>query len=199
MLNISKERPTTLHIYNFGSVFGNRKIIKGEDKITTLYYMQNTRSSMHWTFDLHAGGPDGPLLCRAQSSYNGPPLMDEVNHGPTILSMTAVRRPVKMERKRGAFNGTVFFKGPDHKEYRWQTTARLFSAMMEVRAGAGRVWQHLSRSFCQCLDAEDALIATYRVTSMSVTKDGVLVVQPSGKFMLDLLVATSLAMRTPSN
>lgn len=181
MLNTSEERPTTLHIYNFGSVFGNRKIIKGEDKITTLYFMQNTRSSNHWTFDLHADGPDGPLLCRAQSSYNGPPLMGEVNHGPTMLSMTAIRQPVKMERKRGAFSGTIFFKGPDHKEYRWQTTARLFSAAME------------------CLDAEDALIATYRVTSMSVTKDGVLMVQPSGKFMLDLLVATSLAMRTPNN
>jgi hypothetical protein len=98
-----------------------------------------------------------------------------------MLSMTAIRQPVKMERKRGAFSGTIFFKGPDHKEYRWQTTARLFSAAME------------------CLDAEDALIATYRVTSMSVTKDGVLMVQPSGKFMLDLLVATSLAMRTPNN
>lgn len=181
MPNASNERPTMLHIYNFGSVFGNRRVIKGEDKITTLYFMQNTRGSMHWTFDLHADGPDGPLLCRAQSSYNGPPLMDEVNHGPTILSMTAIRRPVKMERKRGAFNGTVFFEGPDHKEYRWQMTARLFSAAME------------------CLDADDTLIATYRVTSMSVTKDGVLVVQPSGKFMLDLLVATSLAMRTPNN
>ncbi|KAG1735930.1 uncharacterized protein EDB91DRAFT_1055920 [Suillus paluster] len=185
MLDPSKERPTTLHIYNFGSVFGNRKIIKGEDKTTTLYFMQNTRSSLHWTFDLHADGPDGPLLCRAQSSYNGPPLMDEVNHGPTTLSMTAVRRTVKMERKLGAFDGTVFFKGPDQKEYRWQTTARLF--------------RYLSRSSCQCLDAEDALIATYRITSMSVTKDGVLVVQPSGKSMLDLLVATSLAMRTPNN
>lgn len=177
----TSEQSTTLHIYNFGSVLGNRKIIKGEDKITTLYFMQNTRSSMYWTFDLHADGPDGPLLCRAQSSYHGPPLLGEVNHGHTILSMTAVRRPVKMERKRGAFNGTVFFNGPDHKEYRWQTSARLFSAMME------------------CLNAEDALIATYRVTSMSVMKDGVLVVQPSGKFMLDLLVATSLAMRTPDN
>jgi hypothetical protein len=92
---------------------------------------------MHWTFDLHADGADGPLLCRAQSSYHGPPLLNEVNHGPTILSMTAVRQPVKMERKRGAFNGTVFFKGPDQKEYRWQTTARLFSAAMEVRTGAG--------------------------------------------------------------
>ncbi|KAG1808834.1 hypothetical protein EV424DRAFT_1317327 [Suillus variegatus] len=199
MLNTSREQPTTLHIYNFGSVFGNRKIIKGEDKTTTLYFMQNTRSSMHWTFDLHADGSDGPLLCRAQSSYNGPPLLDEVNHGPTILSMTGIRYPVKMERKRGAFNGTVFFEGPDHKEYRWQTTARLFSAAMEVRTGAGQTSQHLSRSSRQCLDAEDALIATYRVTSMSVTKDGVLVVQPSGKFMLDLLVATSLAMRTPNN
>ncbi|KAG0698174.1 hypothetical protein DFH29DRAFT_810710 [Suillus ampliporus] len=198
MLNPSKEQPTTLHIYNFGGVFGNRKIIKGEDKITTLYFMQNTRSSLHWTFDLHADGPDGPLLCRAQSSYNGPPLMHEVNHGPT-LSMTAVRRPVKMERKLGTFDGTVFFKGPDQKEYRWRTTARLFSAVMEVRTGFGGIWQHLSRSSCQCLDAEDALIATYRVTSMSVTKDGVLVVQPPGKFMLDLLVATSLAMRTPNN
>lgn len=133
---------------------------------------------MHWTFDLHADGSDGPLLCRAQSSYNGPPLLDEVNHGPTILSMTGIRYPVKMERKRGAFNGTVFFEGPDHKEYRWQTTARLFSAAMEVRTGAGQTSQHLSRSSRQCLDAEDALIATYRVTSMSVTKDGVLVVQP---------------------
>ena len=64
--------------------------------------------------------------------------MHEVNHGPTTLSMTAVRQPVKMERKRGAFNGTIFFKGPDQKEYRWQTTARLFSAVMEVRTG-GRV------------------------------------------------------------
>lgn len=181
MTNTSKERPITLHVYNFGSMFGNRKIIKGEDKTTILYFMQNTRSSMHWTFDLHADGADGPLLCRAQSSYHGPPLLNEVNHGPTILSMTAVRQPVKMERKRGAFNGTVFFKGPDQKEYRWQTTARLFSAAME------------------CLDAEGVLIATYRVTSMSVTKDGVLIVQPPGKFMLDLLVATSLAMRTPNN
>ncbi|KAG2143830.1 uncharacterized protein EDB93DRAFT_572988 [Suillus bovinus] len=181
MFNTSNERPTALHIYNFGSMFGNRKIIKGEDKITTLYFMQNTRCSMYWTFDLHARGPDGPLLCRAQSSYNGPPLLDEVNHGPTILSMTGVKQPIKMERKRGAFNGTVFFKGPDHEEYRWQTTTGLFSTAME------------------CLNAENVIVATYRVTSMSLTKDGVLVVQPSGKFMLDLLVATSLAMRTPNN
>ncbi|OAX36215.1 hypothetical protein K503DRAFT_695546 [Rhizopogon vinicolor AM-OR11-026] len=181
MLDPRGGRLTTLHIYNFGGIFSSRKIIKGEDKITILYFMRNTRSSLHWTFDLHADGPNGPVLCRAQSSYNGPPLMGDVNHGPVTLSMTAVRQPVKMERKRGAFNGTVFFKGPDQKEYRWQTTARLFSVVME------------------CLDAEGAVIATYRVTSMSVTKDGVLIVQPSGKFMLDLLVATSLAMRTPNN
>ncbi|KAJ8591414.1 hypothetical protein M405DRAFT_109746 [Rhizopogon salebrosus TDB-379] len=181
MLGTPSGQPTTLHIYNFGGIFSNRKIIKAEDKITTLYFMQNARSSLHWTFDLHADGPGGPLLCRAQSSYNGPPLMGEVKHGPATLSMTTVRKPVKMERKRGAFNGTVFFEGPDQKEYRWQTTARLFSVMME------------------CLDAEGAVIATYRVTSLSMTKDGVLIVQPSGKFMLDLLVATSLAMRTPNN
>lgn len=109
--------------------------------------MHSTRSSLHWTFDLHTNAPDGPLLCRAQSSYNGPPLIGGVNHGPTTLSMTALKQTVKMERKRGAFNGTVFFKGPDQKEYRWQTPARLFSIVMEVRAGAHRMWQHLSCSF----------------------------------------------------
>jgi hypothetical protein len=101
--------------------------------------MQRNRSFLQWTFDLHANGPDGPLLCRAQSSYNGPPMMGELTHGPATLSMTTVRQFVKMERKRGAFNGTVFFKGPDQKEYRWQTTARLFSVMMEVRTGACRI------------------------------------------------------------
>jgi hypothetical protein len=143
------------------------------------YFMQNARSSLHWTFDLHADGPGGPLLCRAQSSYNGPPLMGEVKHGPATLSMTTVRKPVKMERKRGAFNGTVFFEGPDQKEYRWQTTARLFSVMMEVRAAACRICIVAFITFLsKCLDAEGAVIATYRVTSLSMTKDGVLIVQP---------------------
>jgi len=58
--------------------------------------------------------------------------MGGVKHGPVTLSMTALRQPVKMERKRGTFNGTVFFEGPDEKEYRWKTAARLFSVVMEV-------------------------------------------------------------------
>lgn len=29
-------RPITLHFYNIGGIFSSRKIIKGEDKITTL-------------------------------------------------------------------------------------------------------------------------------------------------------------------
>lgn len=50
----------------------------------------------------------------------------------------------------------------------------------------------------QCSDTKGVVVATYRITMMAVSKDGELRINPPGRFMVDFLVATALAMRTPN-
>ncbi|KAH7890956.1 hypothetical protein F5I97DRAFT_1923456 [Phlebopus sp. FC_14] len=172
--------PSSFHVYRLGGLIGDDKIVKAEDRTTNLYYLKNSRSANQWQFALHAEGPDGPLICRVTSPYVGPLTLGSAPD-PIVISMTADRRLVRMERRRGAFDGTHWFKGPDDNEYRWHPRS------------------HLWRDEMRCLSAHGDVVATYRVTTMAVSKDGELRINPSGRFMDNLLVATCLAMRTPSH
>ncbi|KIJ65431.1 hypothetical protein HYDPIDRAFT_87932 [Hydnomerulius pinastri MD-312] len=172
------EPASSLHVYRIGGLLGDDKIVKAEDRSTSLYYLKGQRDDAQWQFALHAGGPDGALICRVHSAYTGPPLTPP---GPIVIIMTSERRPFRMERRRGMPESVYWFRGPDDKEYHWQSQC------------------HLWRNEMQCLDAQGEVVATYRVTTMAMSKDGELRVNPSGQFMIDLLVATSLAMRTPNH
>ncbi|KAI6164515.1 hypothetical protein EDD17DRAFT_1560786 [Pisolithus thermaeus] len=77
-------------------------------------------------------------------------------------------------------SGDRSFKGPDGKTYHWKSNAGLL------------------RSEMQCSDTKGVVVATYRITMMAVSKDGELRINPPGQFMVDFLVATALAMRTPN-
>ncbi|KAI6116765.1 hypothetical protein EDD16DRAFT_1520386 [Pisolithus croceorrhizus] len=76
-------------------------------------------------------------------------------------------------------SGDRSFKGPDGKTYHWKSNAGLL------------------RNEMQCSDTKGVVVATYRITMMAVSKDGELRINPPGQFMVDFLVATASAMRTP--
>ncbi|KAF9224130.1 hypothetical protein BS17DRAFT_830430 [Gyrodon lividus] len=163
-----------------GSLWNEDKIIKGENRITNRYYLKGTRDAAKWQFTLHAEAPNGALICHVKSPYVGPP-MTGTDPGPITIIMASERRPIHIRRRSGTSDGTYSFKGPDDRVYRWQSNSGL--------------WRHKMK----CLDPKNQVVATYRVTIMAVSKDGELCVNPSGQFMVDLLVATCLAIRTPDH
>ncbi|KAF8448790.1 hypothetical protein L210DRAFT_3523131 [Boletus edulis BED1] len=177
----SAEQVLSLHVYRIGGFLGDDRIIKAQDKITDMYYLKGSRGDTQWQFTLHADGPNGAIICRVSSGYIGPPLICDVSPGSILVDITSERRPFHLERRRGTPEGTRWFRGPDDKDYHWR-----FST-------------HLWRDDMQCLNAEGEIMATYRATAMAISKDGELCIYPSGQFMINLLVATSLAMRTPNH
>ncbi|KAG8221124.1 hypothetical protein J3R82DRAFT_2653 [Butyriboletus roseoflavus] len=176
-----EEQLLSFHVYRVGGFLGDDKIIKAQDKITDMYYLKGSRGDTQWQFTLHADGPSGALICRVSSAYTGPPMICGLFPGPMLVNITSERRPIHMERRRGTPEGTQWFRGPDNREYHWRTR------------------MHLWRNEMQCLDTEGEIMATYRATAMAISKDGELHIYPSGRFMTDLLVATSLAIRTPDH
>jgi len=181
----------SLHVYRHGGLLSDDKIVKNSQKTAVLYFVKGTRTQSSFALTIHAGAPDdlGPPTCHVASTFNN------TNYGlhiSTSLNVTlfgtgtATRPDSARERWRttlsspSAFDATFWFRGPDHNEYRWRPSS-LF-------------W----RNDLQCLDSRDSVVATYRVTTFAMRKDGELRVYPSGRFMLELLLATSLAMRTPS-
>ncbi|KAH7910479.1 hypothetical protein BJ138DRAFT_104783 [Hygrophoropsis aurantiaca] len=171
--------PVSLHVYRRGGLLGDHRIVMAADKVTTLYYMHCKRSISQWTFSLFANGPHGVLICEVASSDAGN-MYDAALIDPFIVRMKSERLPIPIERRNG-LNGTHWFKGPDHNEYRWKSSSYRW------------------KNDIQCLDAHNNVVATYRVTTMAINKDGELCVYPPGQFMIDLLVATTLAMRTPNH
>ncbi|KAG6334901.1 hypothetical protein ID866_4195 [Astraeus odoratus] len=92
--------------------------------------------------------------------------------------MTSEHRVVQLHRESG---GKRSFRGPDDRMYHWRSSSGLL------------------RNEMVCVDAHGVVVATYRITMMAVSKDGELRINPPGQFMADLLVATALAIRTPSH
>ncbi|KAF9233862.1 hypothetical protein BU15DRAFT_53384 [Melanogaster broomeanus] len=172
----SAGRSLCFHVYRTGGLWGEDKIVKGEDRVTHRYYLKVTRNLARWQSTLHAEGPNGILVCDVKSPYVGPP-MAPTDRGPTIISMASERRPIHISRGPG---GTCSFRGLDDEEYRWHHICNPLLAS-------------------QCLDQHNQVVASYRVTLMAISKDGELCVHPSGQFMVDLLVATCLAVRTPEH
>lgn len=175
------EQPSSFHVYRIGGLLGDDKVVKARDKTTSLYYLKGSRDATQWKFSLHADGPDGALICRVCSAYVGPPTLCGLPPGPILITMVSERRSIPMERRRGTPEGTRWFRGPDHREYRWESNS------------------HLWRNEMQCFDTQGEVVATYRTTAMAMSKDGELLIYPTGQFMIDLLVVTSLAIRTPNN
>ncbi|KAH7920903.1 hypothetical protein BV22DRAFT_1039262 [Leucogyrophana mollusca] len=179
MSDLGSAEPISLHVYRRGGLLSDQRIVKAEDKVTMLYYTRCSRNSLQWKFALFADGPDGTLVCEVDSTYTGN-MPDGIGVNQIVVRMAPEKRPIPMQRRHG-LDGTHWFKGPDHKEYRWKSVSYRWKNDM------------------QCLDNQNGVVATYRVTSLAVSKDGELCVYPSGQFMIDLLVATSLAMRTPNH
>lgn len=178
-----ERHPVSLHIYRNGGLLSDDKVVKDQQKTVVLYVVKGTRTDTSFALTIHVGSPDGPPACRVASTYGN------FNYGLYHSNSLNVTIFGTEERPGGwqttltspsAFDGTYWFRGPDRNEYRWRTTS-LF-------------W----RNDLQCLDSRDSVVATYRVTTLAMHKDGELRVYPSGRFMIELLLATSLAMRTPS-
>ncbi|KIK12523.1 hypothetical protein PISMIDRAFT_18671 [Pisolithus microcarpus 441] len=96
---------------------------------------------------------------------------------PFVMSALRVLLSVQFQLPS---SGDRSFTGPDGKTYHWKSNAGLL------------------RNEMQCSDMNGVVVATYRITMMAVSKDGELRINPLGQFMVDFLVATALAMRTPN-
>ncbi|KAF9224132.1 hypothetical protein BS17DRAFT_780523 [Gyrodon lividus] len=128
------EQPLSLHVYRIGGLLGDDKIVKAEDKTTTLYYLKGSRDVTQWKFALHADGPDGALICRVCSAYVGPPTICGLPPGAIQITVASERRSISMERRRGTPDGTHWFRGPDAREYHWQSNSYLWRNEMQVRS-----------------------------------------------------------------
>ncbi|KIJ21040.1 hypothetical protein PAXINDRAFT_125668, partial [Paxillus involutus ATCC 200175] len=128
------EQPSSFHVYRIGGLLGDDKVVKARDKTTSLYYLKGSRDATQWKFSLHADGPDGALICRVCSAYVGPPTLCGLPPGPILITMVSERRSIPMERRRGTPEGTRWFRGPDHREYRWESNSHLWRNEMQVRS-----------------------------------------------------------------
>ncbi|EGO22666.1 hypothetical protein SERLADRAFT_417034 [Serpula lacrymans var. lacrymans S7.9] len=176
------EEPTSFHIYRDGWFFSGDRFVKAADRSTILYHVKGVRTVSRWELALCAGGKDGPPVCRIRKTFTEFKYSEYIcDDSPETLSVTNKDGwTTQLERRKGAFDETHWFQGPDNKEYRWMP---MKSAIL--------------RSDLQCVDAQDSIVANFRVTIMAVSKDGELRIYPPGRFMAESLIATSLAIRTP--
>lgn len=122
-------------------------------------------------------------MCHVKSPYLGPPIM-ATDPGPISITIGPGRRTVEIHRGNRASNGTCTFRGLDDKEYRWRParSSRLWGNTMEVRARDGSCSMEMMTEgraclgFCiaskKCLNAQDRVVATYRMTLFAISKDG---------------------------
>ncbi|KAN0088289.1 hypothetical protein V8E55_005346 [Tylopilus felleus] len=177
----TETRPLCLHVYRIGGIWGDDKIVRAEDKKTPRYYLKGTRYESRWQFSLHVGGPNGVVVCHVKSPYLGPPLLAS-DPGPITITIASEGLTVRVRRgTKSSSDDTYTFKGLDDKEYRWQPISRLLGNRLE------------------CLNAQDQVVATYRITLFAISKDGELRIHQPAMSMADLIVATCLAMRTPDH
>lgn len=167
---------SSFHVYRIGGLLGDDKVIKADDRTTVLYYLRCSRTSSQWQFMLYAGSQTGILVCNVISPYLGHSTLSNVL-GPFAINMVIEHRQVQLQQSSG---GRRCFRGPDDKLYQWRSSSGLLRGEM------------------QCSDTQGVVVATYRVTMIALTKDGELRINPPGQFMVDLLVATALAVRMPS-
>ncbi|EGN97063.1 hypothetical protein SERLA73DRAFT_185341, partial [Serpula lacrymans var. lacrymans S7.3] len=80
---------------------------------------------------------------------------------PFVITMLSDGWTTRLERRRGYFDGTYWFKGPDNNEYRWKWRSS---------------WSW--RNDLLCVNAHNDMIAAYRVTTMAIAKDGELRIYP---------------------
>ncbi|KAF8555858.1 hypothetical protein OG21DRAFT_1507222 [Imleria badia] len=174
----AETRPLCLHVYRIGGIWGDDKIVRADDKKTPRYYLKGTRLAASWQFALHVGGPNGIVVCHVKSPYLGPPLA-ETDPGPiSITGSEWERQIVQVHRGKKSSGGAYLFRGPDDKEYRWRPISWLL---------------------LECLDSQDQVVATYRITLFAISKDGELRIHQPAQSMGDLIVATCLAIRTPDH
>ncbi|KAI6149618.1 hypothetical protein BKA82DRAFT_4131374 [Pisolithus tinctorius] len=173
---ISATNHSSFHVYRVGGLLGDDKVIKADDRATILYYLKGSRTSNQWQFGLHAGGQTGIAVCHVSSPCLAQCTTDYAP-GHIVITMLSTPRQAQFQLPS---KGDRSFKGPDGRTYRWKSNAGLL------------------RNEMQCSDTKGVVVATYRITMMAVSKDGELRINPPGRFMVDFLVATALAMRTPN-
>lgn len=167
---------SSFHVYRVGGLLGDDKVIKADDRTTLLYYLKGTRTSTQWQFTLYAGSQAGIAVCHVSSPCLAQCAVGYA-FGPIVITIFSTPRQVQFQLPT---SGDRSFKGPDGQTYHWKSNAGLL------------------RNEMQCSDTKGVVVATYRITMMAVSKDGELRINPPGQFMVDFLVATVLAMRTPN-
>lgn len=167
---------SSFHVYRVGGLLGDDKVIKADDRTTLLYYLKGTRTSTQWQFTLCAGSQTGSAICHVSSPCLAQCTVAYAS-GPIVITILSTPRQVQFQLPSC---GDRSFTGPDGKTYHWKSNAGLL------------------RNEMQCSDMNGVVVATYRITMMAVSKDGELRINPLGQFMVDFLVATALAMRTPN-
>ncbi|KAI9567081.1 hypothetical protein HD554DRAFT_1022262 [Boletus coccyginus] len=173
--------PLCLHVYRIGSIWGDDRIVRTDDRKTPRYYLKVTRYTANWQSALHVGGPNGFLICNIKSPYLGPPIRDVTDPSPISITIGLERHTVEVHHGKGFFDATYSFNGLDDKVYRWQPSS----------------WSWGSK--LKCTNSQDQVVATYRLTLFAISKDGELRIHEHVQFMADLLVATCLAIRTPDH
>jgi len=168
------------HVYRIGGIWSDDRIVRADDRKTPRYFLKGTRLAGNWQFALHAGGPNGVVVCHVKSGYLGPPLL-EATPGPINITIGSEGHTVLVDRGNKPTDVTYAFKGLDDQQYRWQPVSRLWGNTME------------------CINSQDQVVATYRITLFAMSKDGELRIHQPVQSMTDLIVATCLAMRTPDH
>ncbi|KAG9313224.1 hypothetical protein JVU11DRAFT_6684 [Chiua virens] len=150
----TEARPLCLHVYRIGGIWSDDKIIQEDDRKTPRYFLKGTRPANCWQFALHLGRPNGVPICHVKSPYLGPPMV-ATDPGPITITITGPeRRTINMHRRSPDVKERYSFRGLDEEAYRWKQRSQLLGNIFE------------------CLNSQDQVVATYRITTFAISKDG---------------------------
>ena len=96
-----------------------------------------------------------------------------------MVNFTSEQHSVSLEKRRGTPHGTQWFRGPDNMDYHWRCITHFWRNEMKVRLLLLQVNSFTYQAFFpQCLDTKGDVVATYRATTMALSKDGELRIYP---------------------
>lgn len=133
------------------------------------YYLSYIPMTRGWRSVLSAQKKSGPALCVMYKNMNG-----DIN----VDYMTERWETQLHQKSHVPGQNHRYFEGPDHKEYHWRG-AGAFSLSNDIQVSGiiGR-FSNPTSQIVKCFDSDNKLIAKYVGRTMSLKKDGVLVVQP---------------------
>ncbi|KAI5477548.1 hypothetical protein MNV49_006136 [Pseudohyphozyma bogoriensis] len=166
----SRGQAVAFNVHKAGGVFSKDDVVTAaSDRNTALYYLDfphTWRSS--WNLTLHRGAKEGPVLCTLNKGSYGFTRDDiEIafpNGWKTVLA------------KKSLVSKAHEFVGVDNvTTFKWKSDGMLSSSL-------------------NCIDNSTGFIAATWTKSYGFGKDGSLLVSPTYNHMLDVIVATALAM-----